>query len=93
MTKGIRYAEEFKRNAVSHVVDRGYSVQEIADRLGVTTDLVLQALLMARWRRKPKSKVLIHSDQGSQFTSMEWKQFLADHNLEASMSRRGNCHE
>ena len=27
-----------------------------------TTDLVLQALLMAVWRRKPKNKVLIHSD-------------------------------
>jgi putative transposase len=31
-----------------------------------TTDLVLQALLMAVWRRKPATKVLIHSDQGSQ---------------------------
>ena len=37
-----------------------------------TTDVVLQALLMAVWRRKPKAKVLIHSDQGSQFTSMDW---------------------
>lgn len=35
------------------------------------TDLVLDALLMALWRRKPK-KVLIHSDQGSQYTSHEW---------------------
>jgi len=34
-----------------------------------TTDVVLQALLMAVWRRKPKGKVLVHSDQGSQFTS------------------------
>ena len=31
-----------------------------------TTDVVLQALLIAEWRRKPKDKVLIHSDQGSQ---------------------------
>lgn len=31
-----------------------------------TTNVVLQALLMAVWRRKPKSKVLVHSDQGSQ---------------------------
>lgn len=58
-----------------------------------TTDIVLQALLMAVWRRKPKSKVLIHSDQGSQFTSMEWAAFLKHHNLEPSMSRRGNCHD
>jgi putative transposase len=57
------------------------------------TDLVLQALLMAVWRRKPKSKVLIHSDQGSQFTSMDWASFLKHHNLEHSMSRRGNCHD
>ena len=58
-----------------------------------TTDVVLQALLMAVWRRKPKNKVLIHSDQGSQFTSMDWASFLKTHNLEHSMSRRGNCHD
>lgn len=56
-------------------------------------DLVLSALLMAVWRRKPKSKVIIHSDQGSQFTSLEWQAFLKTHHLEASMSRRGNCYE
>jgi putative transposase len=58
-----------------------------------TTDVVLQALLMAVWRRKPKNKVLIHSDQGSQFTSMDWASFLKHHYLEHSMSRRGNCHD
>lgn len=58
-----------------------------------TTDLVLQALLMAVWRRKPEHRVLIHSDQGSQFTSMDWASFLKHHNLEHSMSRRGNCHD
>lgn len=56
-------------------------------------DLVLSALLMAVWRRKPKSKVIVHSDQGSQFTSLEWQAFLKMHNLEASMSRRGNCYD
>jgi len=56
-------------------------------------DLVLSALLMAVWRRKPTSKVIIHSDQGSQFTSYEWQKFLKAHNLEASMSRRGNCYD
>lgn len=57
------------------------------------TELVLQALLMAVWRRKPANKVIIHSDQGSQFTSIEWASFLKQHNLEHSMSRRGNCHD
>jgi putative transposase len=56
-------------------------------------DLVLSALLMAVWRRKPKQRVIIHSDQGSQFTGHEWQKFLKEHNLEASMSRRGNCHD
>ena len=36
---------------------------------------------------------MIHSDQGSQFTSMDWASFLKQHNLEHSMSRRGNCHD
>lgn len=56
-------------------------------------DLVLSALLMAVWRRKPSAKVIVHSDQGSQFTGHEWQSFLIAHNLEASMSRRGNCYD
>jgi len=59
----------------------------------MTTDLALQALLAAVWRRKPKARVMIHSDQGSQFTSREWQVFLSQHNLEPRMSRRGNCHD
>ena len=37
MTKGIRYTEEFKKDAVSQVTDRGYSVKEVSDRLGIST--------------------------------------------------------
>ena len=55
------------------------------------TDLPLQALLMAVWRRKPKTKVHVHSDQGSQVTSYECQEFLEQQNLAPSMSRRGNC--
>jgi putative transposase len=57
------------------------------------TNLVLQALLMAVWRRKPANRVLVHSEQGSQFTSIDWASFFKHHNLEHSMSRRGNCHD
>jgi len=56
-------------------------------------DLALNALLMAVWRRKPKTEVLIHSDQGSQYTSSDWQAFLKSHNLICSMSRRGNCYD
>lgn len=54
-------------------------------------DLVIDAVLMAVWRRKPENRVMIHSDQGIQYTCSDWRTFLRDNNLEASMSRRGNC--
>lgn len=34
---GKRYSEEFKIEAVGQVTDRGYSVSEVATRLGITT--------------------------------------------------------
>lgn len=54
-------------------------------------EIVLDALMMAVWRRKPSHRVLVHSDQGSQYSSDDWLRFCAHHNLEPSMSRRGNC--
>jgi len=59
----------------------------------IKKELVLDALLMAVWRRKPTSMVTVHSDQGSQYTSHDWQEFLEAHGLQASMSRRGNCHD
>ena len=47
----------------------------------------------AVWRRKPKPGALVHSDQGSVYTSDDWQRFLAAHGLACSMSRRGNCHD
>jgi len=55
------------------------------------SELVIDALLMAIWRRRPKEKVLVHSDQGSQYGSNDYVKFCRDHSLEPSMSRRGNC--
>jgi len=37
MSKGIRFTDEFKRDAVAQVVDRGYAVSEVAKRLGIST--------------------------------------------------------
>ncbi len=66
----------------------GWSIQP-----RMTKEIVLNALLMAVWRRHPRKQVLVHSDQGSQYTSHEWQSFLKSHGLEGSMSRRGNCHD
>ena len=54
-------------------------------------ELVLDALLMALWRRKPTQSVIVHSDQGTQYGSDDWQRFCRSHQLQPSMSRRGNC--
>ena len=53
-------------------------------------ELVLDAVLMAVRLRRPKQAV-IHSDQGSQYGSDDWRRFCRTNHLEPSMSRRGNC--
>ncbi|GLS05034.1 hypothetical protein GCM10007860_21840 [Chitiniphilus shinanonensis] len=57
----------------------------------MTTDLVLNALTMATFRRKPATGVLFHSDRGSQYASYAFRQRLAAEGMVQSMSRKGNC--
>ncbi len=57
----------------------------------LSRELAMDALLMAVWRRKPAGRVVVHSDQGSQYGSDEFKRFCQANNLEPSMSRRANC--
>jgi putative transposase len=66
----------------------GWSMQATMSK-----DLVLDAILMAVWKRRPQKDVLIHSDQGSQYGSDAWLRFCKDHQLLPSMSRRGNCYD
>ncbi len=59
-----------------------------------TTDLILRALNSAIVRvKKLNNKVILHSDQGSQYSSYEYRTFLKHHNIIPSMSRRGNCYD
>jgi len=53
-------------------------------------ELVLDAVMMAIRRRRVRGTV-IHSDQGSQYGSDDWRRFCRANRLEPSMSRRGNC--
>lgn len=54
------------------------------------TRLVLDALTMAIWRRKPKKSLIIHFDQGNHFSSDGFSRWYKDHQLSPGMSRRGN---
>lgn len=52
--------------------------------------LVLDAVMTAARCRRPRGTV-IHSDQGCQYGSDDWRRFCRKNRLEPSMSRRGNC--
>ena len=52
--------------------------------------LVMDALMMAVWRRGKADALVHHSDQGSQYTSEQFQRLLADHGITCSMSRSGN---
>ena len=49
----------------------GWSMSSRIDK-----ELAIRALLMTVWRRKPTTEVSVHSDQGSQFSSYDWRDFL-----------------
>jgi len=53
--------------------------------------LVLDALAMAYWQRKPPKGLLHHSDRGSQYACHDYRKRLETYGMEASMSRKGNC--
>ena len=55
--------------------------------------MLIRALMMVVWKRQPKTSVLVHSDQGSQYGSADYLAILHANILKPSMSRRGNCHD
>lgn len=55
------------------------------------TELVLDALRMAWFRRRPEAGLIFHADRGSQYCSAEFRQALAGYGIRSSMSRKGNC--
>jgi putative transposase len=63
----------------------GWSMK--ADR---DASLVMDALMMAVWRRGKADALLHHSDQGSQYTSEQFQRLLLENGITCSMSRAGN---
>jgi len=62
----------------------GWSMQD-----GMTSQLVVDALMMAVWRRGKPVALLHRSDQGSQYTSVQFQQLLREQGITCSMSRAG----
>ena len=56
-------------------------------------DLVSEALRRALVVRRPPAGLIVHSDQGSQYTATRFKDLLAQNGALQSMSRRGNCYD
>ncbi|WP_419393611.1 IS3 family transposase [Cytobacillus praedii] len=64
-----------------------YTISSIQD-----TNFVLSTLKEALNKRRPKH-VLLHSDQGSVYTSYAYQNFAKEKGIITSMSRKGNCHD
>ena len=66
----------------------GWSMHERA-----TTDLVINALVMAIGRRSPNGEVVHHSDRGAVYTSLRFANHLEDSGLVASFGSVGDAYD
>ena len=55
------------------------------------TELVVDALQMAVWRRKPAPGLVHHSDQGVQYTALSFSERLREVGITPSMGRTGSA--
>jgi putative transposase len=53
--------------------------------------LVCDALTMAMWQRHPKAGLIVHSDQGVQYASHQYRKLLKENGFIGSMSKKGCC--
>jgi putative transposase len=58
----------------------------------IRTDLVLDALNMAVWQRRPE-EVIHHSDQGSQYTSLAFGKRCQETDIRTSMGSVGDAYD
>lgn len=56
-----------------------------------TVELTMKALRQAVRRRKPKNRVLFHTDRGAEYRANQVQRYLETHNIISSMNRPGCC--
>jgi putative transposase len=66
----------------------GWSMSEKHD-----AGLVQAALHMALLQRQPGADLVDHSDRGSEYTSSSYQLLLREQNIQASMSKKGDCYD
>jgi putative transposase len=64
----------------------GFSMNE-----QMTRQLVIDALRMAWFRRRPAAGLIFHSDRGRQYASEDFQRELKAFGMKGSMSRKGDC--
>jgi transposase InsO family protein len=64
----------------------GWSIKE-----RMTQQLVIDALRMAWFRRRPAQGLIVHSDRGSQYCSKAFQDALKAYGMRSSMSGKGDC--
>lgn len=74
--------DAFTEQALSHVLSESLEV-----------DFVLETVnqLIRNHGTSLDADAMIHSDQGCHYTSIKFRELIANHHLRQSMSRRGNC--
>lgn len=65
---GKRFTEQFKRVAVRQIIERGYSVAVVAERLGVTTNTLYAWL---KKYNKPQLRQLAQADDQAEIVRLK----------------------
>jgi putative transposase len=66
----------------------GWSMSDNLD-----ANMACSALKMALASRRPPAGLVVHSDRGTQFASLQYRTVLRQHECVASMSRQGNAYD
>jgi putative transposase len=79
---------------VSTILDL-YSRKIVGLSMGnrIDTDLVIRSLNQAVCHRGPKPGLILHSDRGVQYTSIDYKTLIIRYGMRPSMSAKGNCYD
>lgn len=88
----VRYSEAFKKEVVKAYMAGDKSIHQLAvaslNSDYINTDLAINTLKIAL-KKENYPKVILHSDQGVQFTSWDFVNFCKDNNVTQSMSKAG----